>query len=422
MTVQAIDINSYGVTHIADDIKVTLNDKPLNLTFVGSQTDKGTYITTLPAQKTGNYQVKVTANKQTAQQTWQVAAAKAIQATKADASGAQGQAGVVNTLELATTQSSFKSGDTTKLTLTLKDAFDNPLSGIEVKNITLAHNQTGQVTWVDNKNGTYTADLLLTTLGKDHLAATVNQIKSAPVGINVEKAIGNSRIHQVDIVNIASPQAGAEGVLTVSLTDINGHVVMGITEVAVNIGKQQPLNIAVTQQADGSYTGKLPGQQSGSYDLIVSVNKQNSAKKTFVVAKPDTVTASPNGSGQKGLRGVVSQVELTTAATSAVSGDNLPLTVTLKDRFNNPLKGVSSNHITLMHKQTGHVTWVDHNNGQYTTTLPLKVLGNDAFTATVNGINSSAANITVTNSTDIKQVNQLVMAAIPHRQPVQSEP
>ncbi|MEX9602714.1 MULTISPECIES: invasin domain 3-containing protein [unclassified Providencia] len=413
MTVQAIDINSYGVTHIADDIKVTLNDKPLNLTFVGSQTDKGTYITTLPAQKTGNYQVKVTANKQTAQQTWQVAAAKAIQATKADASGAQGQAGVVNTLELATTQSSFKSGDTTKLTLTLKDAFDNPLSGIEVKNITLAHNQTGQVTWVDNKNGTYTADLLLTTLGKDHLAATVNQIKSAPVGINVEKAIGNSRIHQVDIVNIASPQAGAEGVLTVSLTDINGHVVMGITEVAVNIGKQQPLNIAVTQQADGSYTGKLPGQQSGSYDLIVSVNKQNSAKKTFVVAKPDTVTASPNGSGQKGLRGVVSQVELTTAATSAVSGDNLPLTVTLKDRFNNPLKGVSSNHITLMHKQTGHVTWVDHNNGQYTTTLPLKVLGNDAFTATVNGINSSAANITVTNSTDIKQVNQLVMAAIP---------
>ncbi|MEY0429894.1 invasin domain 3-containing protein [Providencia rettgeri] len=412
ITVQAVDSNRHGVTHIADDIKVTLNDKPLNLTFVESKTYKGTYITTLPAQKTGNYRVKVTARKQTAQQTWQVTAAKAIQATKTDGSGVQGQAGVVNTVELATTQSSFKSGDTTKLTLTLKDTFDNALSGVEVKNIKLMHNQTGQVIWADNKNGTYTADLPLTTLGKDSLVVTVNQIKSAPVGINVEKAIGNNRIHQVDIVNLASPQAGAEGVLTVSLTDINGHTVMGITEVAVNIAKQQPLNITVTQQADGRYTGKLPGQQSGPYDLIVSVNQQNSTKKTFVVAKPDTVTASPNGSGKKDQRGVISQVELTTTTTSAVSGDNLQLIITLKDSFNNPLKGVSSNHVTLKHKQTGHVAWTDHNNGQYTATLPLKVLGSDALIATANGIDSSSVNITVANSTDIKQVNQLVVAAI----------
>ncbi len=413
ITVQAVDANNHGVTQIENNINVTLNDKPLNLTFVESKTDKGTYIATLPAQKTGNYLVKVTANKQETQQTWQVTAAKTIQATKTDGSGVQGQAGVVNTVALAATNApNFKSGDTVKLTLTLKDAFDNALSDIDVKDITLAHNQTGKVTWVDHHNGTYTADLPLKTLGKENLVAMVNQIKSTPVDINVENAIGSNRTHQVDIVNIASPQAGAESHFAVSLTDINSLTVMGITEVTVNIAKQQPLNIAVTQQTDGIYTGKLPGQQSGVYSVVITANNKPSTAKTLTVTEPDTVAATSNGSGKKDQRGVVSHVELKTASTSSVSGDHLQLTVELKDGFNNPLKGVSSNHIALKHKQAGHVVWTDHNNGQYTATLPLKVLGNDALVATVNGIDSSPANITVTNSTDIKQVNQLVIAAI----------
>ncbi len=314
----------------------------------------------------------------------------------------------------------LKSGDTLTLTVTLEDAFGNPLTGVDLAQ-SLTHKQAGNVTWIAQKDGTYTANLVLTKLGQDHLFITADNIQSPTMGIDVKPQLGNNAIHKIDISDITNPTAGAESTFTAVLTDAQGNTIDGIQNLEVTIGKQ-PLNIAITQQADGRYMGKLPGQQSGSYDLIVSVNKQNSAKKTFVVAKPDTVTASPNGSGQKGQRGVVSQVELTTAITSAVSGHNLPLTITLKDRFNNPLKGVSSNHITLMHKQTGHVAWVDHNNGQYTATIPLKILGNDTFIATVNGINSSATNITVTNSTNIKQVNQLVMAAIPHRQPVQNKP
>ncbi len=410
ITVKVADTNSHGVTQIADDIKVTLNGKPLNLTLVESKTDKGTYTTTLPAQKAGNYSVKVTVNKQEAKETWVVNTATPLKATNTDGSGIQGNAGVVSSVELATTASSFKSGESVKLTLTLKDAFDNTLSGIDVKNITLTHKQTGHVTWVDNKDGTYTADLPLTTLGTDRLVATVNLIKSTSVDLNVEKAIGNSQIHQVDIVDITKPQAGEEAAFTVSLTDTNSHAVMGITEVTVNIAKQQPLTIAVTQQADGRYSGKLPGQQSGSYDVVISANKQSSVAKTLTVAQPDTVTA--NGGGTAGQRGVVSDVELKTATASLVSGDNVLLTVTLKDSFNNPLKGVDSNNITLMHKQTGNATWTDHNNGQYTTTLPIKVLGSDALTATVNTINSSAVNITVGNTADIKQASKLTLEPI----------
>ncbi|WP_275077014.1 hypothetical protein, partial [Providencia rettgeri] len=410
ITVKVADTNSHGVTQIADDIKVTLNGKPLNLTLVESKTDKGTYTATLPAQKAGNYSVKVTVNKQEAKETWVVNTATPLKATNTDGSGIQGNAGVVSSVELATTASSFKSGESVKLTLTLKDAFDNTLSGIDVKNITLTHKQTGHVTWVDNKDGTYTADLPLTTLGTDRLVATVNLIKSTSVDLNVEKAIGNSQIHQVDIVDITKPQAGEEAAFTVSLTDTNSHAVMGITEVTVNIAKQQPLTIAVTQQADGRYSGKLPGQQSGSYDVVISANKQSSVAKTLTVAQPDTVTA--NGGGTAGQRGVVSDVELKTATASLVSGDNVLLTVTLKDSFNNPLKGVDSNNITLMHKQTGNATWTDHNNGQYTTTLPIKVLGSDALTATVNTINSSAVNITVENTADIKQASKLTLEPI----------
>ncbi|MEQ5668222.1 hypothetical protein ABN324_21400, partial [Providencia alcalifaciens] len=166
----------------ADDFKVTLNGALIDAIFTESLTSKGAYTVTLPPQKVGKYTVKVTAYKQTAQQTWEVNVASVITATNTSGTGTQGARGVVKTAELtAVSTQNLKSGDSVRLTLTLKDAFDNPLSGIDVKNIKLTHNQTGNGLWVDNKDGTYIADLMLTALGEDLLVAKVNSTQSDPV-------------------------------------------------------------------------------------------------------------------------------------------------------------------------------------------------------------------------------------------------
>ncbi|HHE8320300.1 TPA: invasin domain 3-containing protein [Providencia rettgeri] len=415
INLKALDIHGHGVVLLKDEIKITLNGALLLLTLAEDSKIKGTYTAKLPAQKTGSYNVKVAIGQKTATQPWEVKAPTAIKADKADGSGTEGHAGVVKTVELqAQPTQGYKSGETVKLTLTLKDAFDNTLSGIDVKNITLTHNQTGNVTWVAGKDGTYTTDLVLKTLGKNSLVATVNKMASQPVPINVTKQSGSTAIHKVDITDITNTTAGAKSIFTVVLTDAQGNLVEGIQNVDVTIDKQKLPNTLVTQQADGSYTGELPGQQTGSHDVVITANNQPSTKETLTVAQPDTFTASANGGGTKGQRGVVSSVKLSTTQNSKLtSGDSLQLTVELKDSFNNPLRGVTSDNIALQHNQKkATVTWVGHNNGRYTTTLLLNQLGKNELKATVNNEESNMVNIDVAHSQQTAQVHQLTLEPI----------
>ncbi|EJF7713783.1 hypothetical protein, partial [Providencia rettgeri] len=228
-------------------------------------------------------------------------------------SGTEGNAAVVKTVELQVVAAQgYKSGETVQLTLTLTDAFDNKLTGVESTKIALTHCQTSPVAWVTGKDDTYTADLVLKTLGKDSLVATVNKLESKAVPINVTKQSASTAIHKVDITDITNATAGAESTFTVVLTDAQGNLVEGIQNVDVTIGNQKPTNIALTPQVDGSYTGKLPGQQTGPYDVVITANKIPSTPQTLTVTQPDTVTASANGGGTNGQRGVVSRVALST--------------------------------------------------------------------------------------------------------------
>ncbi|EJD6662636.1 invasin domain 3-containing protein [Providencia sp. CRE-3FA-0001] len=414
LTVKALDINQHGVTQIADDFKVTLNGALIDAIFTESLTSKGAYTVTLPPQKVGKYTVKVTAYKQTAQQTWEVNVASVITATNTSGTGTQGARGVVKTAELtAVSTQNLKSGDSVRLTLTLKDAFDNPLSGIDVKNIKLTHNQTGNGLWVDNKDGTYIADLMLTALGEDLLVAKVNSSQSDPVKIDVKKTQGDKHINNVVITHITpSVGAGAESTLTFTLADVQGNPVDGIQQVEVAIDQLKPKKINVNQQADGSYTGTLAGQLSGAHEVVISTNGLKSKPKTLNVAQADTVTATADGSGIKDKQGVVSSVVLSASKTALTSGTNVQLTVSLKDTFHNPLKGVSSKHIALQHNQTGSVAWVDHNNGNYTATLPLNKLGADTLKATVNSIASQAVTVDVQNANQVAQISTLELSPI----------
>ncbi|MEQ5717797.1 invasin domain 3-containing protein [Providencia rettgeri] len=415
ITLKAVNIYGHGVVLLKDEIKLTLNGALLPLTLTEDSKIKGTYTAKLPAQKTGRYDVNVAIGQKTATQTWVVKAPTTINADKTDGSGTEGNAAVVKTVELqAVAAQGYKSGETVQLTLTLTDAFDNKLTGVESTKIALTHGQTSPVAWVTGKDDTYTADLVLKTLGKDSLVATVNKLESKAVPINVTKQSASTAIHKVDITDITNATAGAESTFTVVLTDAQGNLVEGIQNVDVTIGNQKPTNIALTPQVDGSYTGKLPGQQTGPYDVVITANKIPSTPKPLTVEQPDTVTASANGGGTNGQRGVVSRVALSTLQNSKLtSGDLLQLTVELKDRFSNPLKGVSSASIALQHNnKNATLTWTDHNNGSYTATLPSSQLGNNDLKATVNSQESNMVSIDVVSPNQAAQVHQLTLEPI----------
>ncbi|HBO24561.1 MAG TPA: hypothetical protein DD649_16985, partial [Providencia sp.] len=389
ITVKMQDANQLGVAQMANDIKITINDILADIKFTETST-KGTYTATLPASKTGSYNVKVTANSHTEQQKWIVNSPSTIKATQADGSGAQDTSGVVKTVELAVSPTKgFKSGDTVNLTVTLKDAFDNKLQGVALNKGTLSHHQTSKVTWLDKQDGTYTASFLLDTLGNDELIATANNINSQTLRILVEKAVGNSKVTQIKILAILEPIAGAESTLAVSLADSNGHPIEGIKEVTVKVGNNNTLIIPVSLQPNGNYIGTLPGQQSGKYDLIVSVNNHDSVPKLWTVKKPSTLVAiNGNGSGDQNKRGVVAKMLFTATPTANLkTSDKLKLTVTLKDYFDNTLRGIESTSIVINHKQTGSVVWKDNADGTYTTELLLKKRGKDTLTVTVNSVN-----------------------------------
>lgn len=421
ITLKAVNIYGHGVVLLKDEIKLTLNGALLPLTLIEDSKIKGTYTAKLPAQKTGRYDVNVAIGQKTATQTWVVKAPTTINADKTDGSGTEGNAAVVKTVELQVVAAQgYKSGETVQLTLTLTDAFDNKLTGVESTKIALTHCQTSPVAWVTGKDDTYTADLVLKTLGKDSLVATVNKLESLPVEITVHNNEGKSKVNNVEIVHVVPVAAGSDSTVVFSLTDSNGHPVSNITSLSVTVDQQQPISMQVAQVPTGKYVGTLPGQQSGSHNMVASIPTQNvtSIEKLFDVSKPVPIAAvARDGSGKKGQYKVVNEVLLNVAPTSKhKAGEKVTLTVTLKDAFGNGLKEVSSNSIVTAHQQSGPVIWKDHADGTYTADLLLRKLGSDTLKVTVNNtIQSQDINVeapqglSAVSNVELKATNKTLM-------------
>ncbi|MEX6210014.1 hypothetical protein AB6G58_08180 [Providencia huaxiensis] len=374
ITIVLTDANSLPVTGVNGSAILSIDGVETLINITEKTKNTGIYTSSLSGQKSGDHKIKVTVGGiHSTESTLHVSAPNAITNNK---HGAEGEHGVVKTAELTIAPAQgFKSGDNVTLTLTLKDAFDNTLVGVDTSAIKLTHNQRLTPVWTDRKNGTYTAALKLTKLGQDQLFIAVNNEQSQSVSIYVSAQADNKAIQQINITDVTQVAAGANSAFVVALIDDQGNPVNGIDDVTVKIDKHPPISVSVTQQTDGSYTGTLPGQLSGAHEVVISTNGLTSKPKTLNVAQADTVTATADGSGIKDKQGVVSSVVLSASKTALTSGANVQLTVSLKDTFHNPLKGVSSKHIALQHSQMGSVAWVDHNNGNYTATLPLNKLG-----------------------------------------------
>ncbi|EJF7711148.1 inverse autotransporter beta domain-containing protein [Providencia rettgeri] len=414
ITVKAYGFGSrkYAITNIADAITVKIDSKDIPIRFTEHKNVKGTYTSTLPAMLSGKYTVEAKVGKQSASMSWVVNTTSTITVVPV---GQAGTRGVVNNISLTTsTLSALKSGDILQLTVTAKDAFGNSLKGIDTSNITLTHTQKTKVTWKDNQNGSYTANLLLTQLASDTVKVSING-QSQDVNISVGNTSESTQIASVVLEPIYASEAGEAQTMTVKVTDQYQHPVTAIGDhISVKVNNQ-PKKIQFTDSVSniGVYTATLPAEKMGDYTVEVSANKQV-ASRTWQVKKPAIITAKNNdGSGSENQRGVVKTVELSSSSTNDLkSGDSLQLTVTLKDAFGNYLEGINASHIQLKNKQANTISWSDNRNGRYTAVLPLTNIGEDSLVATINRHPSSPLNIKVGNATGTTQVKQVEIKSI----------
>ncbi|MCB6145720.1 hypothetical protein LHK12_13625 [Providencia rettgeri] len=163
-------------------ITANIDGQSTSIILTESLTQAGIYTGTLPAKNMGKYTVKATANNKTVSKLWTVKTAAIIAVKEKDGSGTKNQRGVVNTVALASSSANdLKSGQLLQLTVTLKDGFGNALEGVSGASIQLNHRQPSSrsVTWIDLRNGNYTALLPLTKIGRDTLTVKVNKITTS---------------------------------------------------------------------------------------------------------------------------------------------------------------------------------------------------------------------------------------------------
>ncbi|EMM9644075.1 hypothetical protein RG118_004505, partial [Providencia rettgeri] len=369
-----------------------LKPKKIN---VNQQAD-GSYTGTLAGQLSGAHEVVISTNGlKSKPKTLNVAQADTVTATT-DGSGIKDKQGVVSSVVLSAPNTTLTSGANVQLTVSLKDAFHNPLKGVSSKHIALQHSQMGSVAWVDHNNGNYTATLPLNKLGPDTLKATVNSIASQAVTVDVQNTNQVTQISTLELSPIAPTAAGNSPTLTVKALDINQH---GVTQIADDF--KVTLNGALIDAiftesltSKGAYTVTLPPQKVGKYTVKVTAYKQT-AQQTWEVNVASVITATnTSGTGTQGARGVVKTAELTAVSTQNLkSGDSVRLTLTLKDAFDNPLSGIDVKNIKLTHNQTGNGLWVDNKDGTYIADLMLTALGEDLLVAKVNSSQSDPVKI-----------------------------
>ncbi|MEY0288128.1 inverse autotransporter beta domain-containing protein [Providencia rettgeri] len=291
-----------------------------------------------------------------------------------------------------------------KIQFHITDNHSHPIQGTMLQLDAINANAT-QLSPTDEQGNTE-VEVKSQVAGPIKITATLNE-----QSVTVETHFVFGQLAHVTILELAPAAAGADSNIKISLTDTHGNAVSGADgTVIVNIdGKPTPIIISETFPGSGVYTGKLPGQHSGTSNITVTVDGQTSPPETLIVEQPKTI--SPNntdGTGQKGEKGVIDSIVATPNKTHGLqSGDTLDVTVTITDTFGNGLSGLNTNNIDIGKHKGDTLTWKDNGDGSYTTTLPLTETGTNNLTASINGTISPKTDVLVSNANGTVHVDKV---------------
>jgi adhesin/invasin len=260
---------------------------------------------------------------------------------------------------------------TSVVTVALRDAFNNPLTGgTDVVALTTTLGAFGPV--ANNGNGSYSATLTATTAGAAGISGTVNGEAIADTAtVNITSG-GVSSAQSTVVASSGSLVAGTPAVaITVTARDATGNPVPGaLVELAVTgAGASVTQPLAVTD-ANGVATGSLSATLVG--DKVVSATIAGVS-----VSQTATVSVRPAAASAATTTIVASSTALTVDATT-------PITVQARDQFGNLL--TTSGGTVTLGTTLGSLTAVTDNlNGTYTATLSATLPGTAAITGTIGG-------------------------------------
>lgn len=240
------------------------------------------------------------------------------------------------------------------ITVTVRDQFDNPLSGVEV---TLAVNGSGntlvQPTGTTNADGEITGRLSSTVAGSRTVTATaggvaIQQTATVTVGAGAPSAANSS-------ATVPNGQAGQATTIEILLKDALGNPVAGrASAIGVSVsGANNTGGRGATDQGGGRYTVSYTPVVAGNdlVDVRVSGGPVPGSPLTSVV-EPGPVSASG------------------TTATVNWNFFTVDVLVTARDAQGNPVGRGGATVVVTPANQSG-VTAIDQNNGTYSASIPV---------------------------------------------------
>jgi hypothetical protein len=221
------------------------------------------------------------------------------------------------------------------ITVTAKDAFNNPIQGAAV---VLAATGTGntltQPSGTTNASGVATGTLSSTDPGSKVVSATISGVaitQTATVTVNTGTVSANLSTVSAAPTSITASNGSSASTITVTAKDAVGNPIPSATVVLSATGAGNTLTQpGSTTDINGVATGTLSSTNSGAKVVSATING---------VPITQTATVTVSAAGVSAAQSTVSAAPVTITASNGSSASTI--TVTAKDAFNNPIQGAT---------------------------------------------------------------------------------
>ncbi|MBN4726827.1 Ig-like domain-containing protein [Escherichia coli] len=274
------------------------------------------------------------------------------------------------TSTVETNKSNYTVGETITITVTLRDAFDNLVTGAASQ---LAANSVLTVdgtdpsetgSWVES-GGVYTTTRMATIAGTDQHANL--QLQTWSDGVTSDRYDIQSGSPAQATSTIATDKnaytAGETITVAVTLKDAHGNLVEGGESLLSgdNVTVEGAVRSGEWSETAGVYTATWSAQMAGdSHHATLTLPEWGSSKQSESYSIHSGAPVQANSA-------------IRTDKSAYIAGEPLTVTITLRDEFGNPALGLTSEVIEsyIDNFAVGGATpdsmqWVEQNNGEYT--------------------------------------------------------
>ncbi|HBE6261992.1 TPA: Ig-like domain-containing protein, partial [Escherichia coli] len=274
------------------------------------------------------------------------------------------------TSTVETNKSNYTVGETITITVTLRDAFDNLVTGAASQ---LAANGVLKVagtdpsetgSWVES-GGVYTTTRMATIAGNDQHANL--QLQSWSVGVTSDRYDIQSGSPAQATSTIATDKnaytAGETITVAVTLKDAHGNLVEGGESLLSgdNVTVEGAVRSGEWSETAGVYTATWSAQMAGdSHHATLTLPEWGSSKQSESYSIHSGAPVQANSA-------------IRTDKSAYIAGEPLTVTITLRDEFGNPALGLTSeviesyiDNFAVGGATSDSMQWVEQNNGEYT--------------------------------------------------------